>query len=155
MSRVGWVPTTAAALPRCTARLSLCIKNVWDRGSPDSDAILLPISAHSSRAEGPQVPMVSTATGMKMKSPKATSSAYLILFPFPALSAAEPTAEADNCTWEGARVSGQVKSQTRYCPEHQGSSEAPSGRCHLHVRAEWTQALHEHLQIGQRGSTRR
>src|SRR5688572_13932572 len=58
LSQVGRVPTTAAAFPLWTARLSLCARNACDLVSPDSVANRPPISAQRARAEGPQAPRV-------------------------------------------------------------------------------------------------
>ena len=64
MSLVGRVPITAAAFPLWTARLILCERKLEDLGSPVSEASRPPMSAQRARAEGPQAPRVSTATGM-------------------------------------------------------------------------------------------
>src|SRR3989442_12477554 len=85
-------------------------------------ALRLPNSRHRSMAEGPQDPRVSMATGAKARAFAETSCAYLILLPCSAFEAAKPAPVADWATWEGARVSGQVKSQTSGLPLDHGSS---------------------------------
>jgi len=53
---------------------------------------------------------------------------YFARFLPSAMTAADPAAVEERLRCEGARVSGQVKSQTRYLPLCHGSREAPSGR---------------------------
>ena len=62
----GSVPTTAAALPLWTAMPILCLKKEVERGSPVRAAILPPISAQISSADGPHAPNVSIAIGAKI-----------------------------------------------------------------------------------------
>src|SRR6266516_3960242 len=96
--------------------LSLCLKKDDERMSPVRLAIVPPISAQISCAAGPHAPRVSIAIGTKVYRPEETSWLYLsLLFPS-AKTAADPTADEERFRCEGARVSGQVKSQTRYLP---------------------------------------
>src|SRR5207248_7723997 len=104
---------TAAALPFWMAIPSLCFRNVKERRSPVWDTIRPPISAQMEIADGPQDPSVSIDIGAKVKSPEATSSAYLDCFRSSALSAADPAACEERFRCDQARVSGHVKSQTK------------------------------------------
>src|SRR6266516_2418249 len=96
--------------------LSLCLKKDDERMSPVRLAIVPPISAQISCAEGPQAPRVSIAIGTKVYRPEETSWLYLCRFFSSAKTAADPAAEEERFRCEGAKVSGQVKSQTRYFP---------------------------------------
>ena len=64
--------------------------------------------------DGPQDPKVSIAMGENVKVPETRRSAYLVVLIASALSAADPAVCADESRCDGAKVSGQVKSQTRY-----------------------------------------
>src|ERR1700743_3319986 len=123
----GWVQTTAAALHLLTARPNLCFKKEGALRSPVSLARRPPISAHRDSADGPHTPNVSIAMGAKIKSPDKASSAYLLFLRASALIAAAPAASELCLRCDGSKVSGQVKSHTRYLPLDQGSRVAPSG----------------------------
>src|ERR1700743_1385058 len=106
MSPIGCVPTTAAALPLCTAKANLCLRRDGALRSPVRLATRPPISAHKTSADGPHVPRVSIAMGATMKSPDELISAYLISWGVSPFVAADPAASEDCLMCDGARVSG-------------------------------------------------
>ena len=55
------------AFPHCTARLTLCLKNGADLGSPVTSDRHFPISLMKTVASGPQGPRVSIATGVNLQ----------------------------------------------------------------------------------------
>ena len=77
------------------------------------EAMRPPISTQMDKAEGPQAPRVSMTIGVKIKSPEATRSAYLIDLRASALSATDPAPCEEAVKCERARVLGQVKSRTK------------------------------------------
>ena len=105
---------------------SCCRKNAVDRGSPVIAAMRLPISDDRAYASFPHTPRVSIAKGTQEFATE--SSAYLVRFLFSAAIAADPAIKEVWRTCDGARVSGQVKSQTKALPLDQGIIVTPSGR---------------------------
>ena len=104
MSPIGCVPTTAAALPLCTAKANRCLRKDGALTSPVRLATRPPISAHKASADGPHVPRVSIAMGAKMKSPDEVSSAYLMSLRASAFVAADPAASEDCLMCDGADI---------------------------------------------------
>ena len=113
-------------MPRWIAMSSRCLRNAPALMSPVKVAILPPTSAQTEMAAGPHAPRVSIAIGAKMKS-DSERAAYFMHLLFSAKTAADPAAIEEWLRCEGARVSGQVKSHTRYLPPFHGSRVAPSG----------------------------
>ena len=75
---------------------------------------------------GPQVPLVSKATGCTWNWP--VSPAYFRTFLSSASLAAAPATVAVAGRWEGAKVLTQVASHTNDFPSVNGNSVSPSGR---------------------------
>ena len=84
-----------------------------------------PSSMKNASASFPKTPMVSMATGTKWC--VAANSAYLSFFFRSAWSTTAPASRTASCKWDGAKVSGQVVSQTSTRPLFHGIIVAPSG----------------------------
>ena len=84
----------------------------------------LPSSWRKLRASGPRTPEVSTATGMKWC--VVDNSEYLAFFIPSACFATAPASLPARSMWDGAKVSGQVASQTKMRPLFQGRIVTPS-----------------------------
>src|SRR5271155_2054340 len=95
-----------------------CLKKAVARSSPVIIATLLPISAESANASGPQAPRVSIANGTKLC--VTARAAYLVRFFDSASTAADPAAREDWRICDGASVSGQVKSHAKVRPLDHG-----------------------------------
>ena len=118
--------STAAALPRATAREILWSSHWVSLRSPVHWRIRLPSSVTNLRLEGPKTPVVSTASGSNLY--LSLIAEYFARFERSCFSAAAPACRAQSIRWVAAKVSTQVESQHRLRPPLKGKAVRPSGR---------------------------
>jgi len=106
--------------------LNVCIMNCSDLGSEVTRSIRLLKSLKNADASSPRAPIVSTAIGMKLYV-VADKDAYFDFFRDSASQATVPGPNTARFKWLIAKVSGQVKSQTRQRPDAHGAMVNPSG----------------------------
>src|SRR6267154_4994217 len=126
LSDRGNVPDTLAAFPRWTASPMRCLKEGRDLGSPVWRTNLLPIWAIRSVASAPHGPRDSMAIGTNWITSEFAKFEYLLRLSCSALAAAAPAAADVRARYEGAKVSGEVKSQTSWRPRDHANRVAPS-----------------------------
>ena len=100
------VPSTAAALPRCTATATCCTMKLYDSGSPVCALRRCPRSLRNAVASGPKTPLVSLAIGVKWW--LASNSEYFRFFSCSAWEATEPASLEASATWEDIIYYGQI-----------------------------------------------
>ena len=116
----------ACALPRATAKLSLCRSQARSLLSSDSAAIRRPSSARNVLVVQPMTPVVSTAAGWNMN-----LSVKLVYFCSLFVSARLAAYPGCRAVWRmllAAKVSLQVASHTNDLPCLYGKTVIPSGR---------------------------
>ena len=114
------------ALPRATAKLTLCRSQAPSRTSPVSVAIRRPSSFKKSLVEGPRAPVVSTAIGWNMY--RSISWWYFCRLLDSARLAAYAGCSAVWGRFVAANVSLHVASHTSGFPFLNGKTVMPSGR---------------------------
>jgi hypothetical protein len=117
----GNVPTTAAAFPFWIAISSRCLRNTSALKSPDLDTIRPPITAHaSSSADGPHAPKSFDRNWSKYIVPWISQFCVLLSLVYLSCNSCWLRLQWRLVRCEGARVSGKVKSQTKYFPPWRG-----------------------------------
>ena len=118
--------STAAALPRATARDILWNSHWVSLRSPVHWRTRLPSSETNLRLVGPKTPVVSTARGSNLC--LMLKSEYFLRLSRSAFSAAAPALPVHSGRLVAAKVSTQVASQHKLRPPLNGKTVSPSGR---------------------------
>ena len=108
------VPNTEAALPLCSAIDRRWTRCWWDRSSPVTCRRRRPSSLMKASVSGPKTPLVSMATGVNTW--EESRLEYFVFFRLSAAAATIPGPRAASSTYEGAKVSEHVASQTSNFP---------------------------------------